>query len=140
MGRNTRIKEIIEKRQKIEKQNVIDTERFYKRQYQLEQEYLRTHRRSILDNPGNIAAVKPVKQKAEVKFDFDKNKPMGMWNYPTLSRAKYKMYGYKTDAEGIRRPISWEETLPVGKRVRMEKRPGVIITGCERIVGGAIQK
>ena len=123
MGKQTEIKKIIKKREIIQKT--------------VEQ---RAKRHSILDNPGNIAAVKPVKQKAEIKMHFDKSIPLGPYNFPTLSWARYKMYGYKTDAAGIKHPIQWEETLPIGKRIRMEKRPGVTITGCERIVGGAIQK
>lgn len=95
---------------------------------------------SILNAPGRIGGVRPIKHKAEIELPFDKTKPLGPYNFPTLSYAEYRIWGYRTDAAGIKHPVSWTERLPVGKRINIEKHKNITITGCTRAVGGPRQK
>lgn len=94
----------------------------------------------ILDNQKIITGVKPpLRNRPDLpSTGLDKSEPLGMYNFPTYSYALYRMYGYRKDAAGLKHPVSWEEKLPMGKRVRFNKDdyPGITITGCERAVGG----
>lgn len=96
----------------------------------------------ILDNPSNIIrGVKPVqKNRPKRHWKFDKSQPLGPYNYPTFSYAVYRIFGYKTDAAGLKHPVSWTERLPMGQRIRFKKDdyPGITITGCKRAIGGPI--
>lgn len=93
----------------------------------------------ILDQMG-ITGMKPVEKNRPTldRLVFDKTKPLGPHNFPVYSYAKYRIYGYKRDAAGMRHPVSWEETLPCGQRIRFNKAdyPGIEITRCERAVSG----
>lgn len=101
----------------------------------------------ILNNQKIITGVKPPKRNRPnltqtddslLQTGLDKSKPLGPYNFPTYSYALYRLYGYRKDAAGLKHPVSWEEKLPTGKRVRFNKDdyPGITITGCERAVGG----
>jgi hypothetical protein len=83
-----------------------------------------------------IRGVKPQKQKPPASNNnFNKKKPLNNRNFPQLSFAKYRFHGYKTDSAGIRHPVSWVETLPAGRRVKLRKKdyPGVTVTRLEPI-------
>ena len=90
----------------------------------------------ILNNPKIITGMKlkPKNRPDLPRFKLDKTKSLGPYNFPVLKYAEYRIYGYKTDAAGIKHPVSWIERLPMGKRIRFEKDkfPGITITGCER--------
>ena len=93
----------------------------------------------MLDNPNIITGVKP-KQKADPPaIPFDKNKPLGPYNFPTYSYAEYRIHGYRLDAAGIRHPVSWTERLPMGRKVTLEHPDDIIITSCERTIFGPRQ-
>ena len=70
------------------------------------------------------------------EFKFDKTQPLCDVNFPKYSFAYYTVYGYKRDAAGIRHPISWQTTLPMGSTTSIPHPDNVIITGCERSIGG----
>lgn len=99
---------------------------------------------TILDNQKIITGVKPpIKNRPNLpRFELQKDKPLGPYNFPQFSYAEYRLYGYKTDAAGIRHPVSWVEKLPMGRRVRFNKDdyPGITVTGCKRAFGGPILK
>ena len=90
----------------------------------------------ILDNPEIITGMKLKKENRPdlPRFALDKTKPLGPYNFPLMKYAEYTIYGYKTDAAGIKHPVSWVENLPIGKRIRFnkDKYPGITITGCKR--------
>ena len=92
----------------------------------------------VLDNPKIITGLKLKKENRPnlPRFELDKTKPLGPYNFPLMKYAKYRLHGYKTDAAGLRRPVSWIENLPIGRRVRFDKDdyPGITITHCERCV------
>jgi hypothetical protein len=92
----------------------------------------------ILDSQKIITGVKPVEKNRPTlpATGLDKSKPLGPYNFPTFSYAMFRIYGYRTDAAGLKHPVQWEEKLPIGQRIRMEKYPGITITRCERAVGG----
>lgn len=91
----------------------------------------------ILNNPKIITGIKPAKKnRPDVLFDFDKSKPLGAYNFPTYSYARFKIKGHKRDAAGIKRPIEWEETLPMGKKINKKYPKGITIESCERIITG----
>jgi hypothetical protein len=46
---------------------------------------------------------------------FDKTQPIGPHNMPLSSRALYKIYGYKIDAAGMKRPYWMEKAIPTGR-------------------------
>ena len=89
-------------------------------------------------------AIKPKLRPELTRFEFDKTKPLGPYNFPQMSYAKYKVFGYTVDAAGIHRPHPpIERMLPMGRRVRLAKKdlpPGFVVTGCQRAVGGPILK
>ena len=90
----------------------------------------------ILDNPEIITGMKlkPKNRPDLPQFKLDKTKPLGPYNFPLMKYAEYRLTGYKTDSAGIRRPVSWIEKLPIGKRIRFakDKYPGITITDCKR--------
>ena len=98
----------------------------------------------ILNNQKLITGIKPQPQNRPdlPRFELQKDKPLGPYNFPMFSYAYYTIYGYKTDAAGLKHPVSWEERLPCGKKIRFNTAdyPGIIITHCKRAVGGPILK
>jgi hypothetical protein len=70
---------------------------------------------------------------------FDKSKPITPINAPTYSWAEYWIFGYTTDAAGIRHPRQFRKMLPCGTSVRLNKKDipdNFTVTGTERAVGG----
>lgn len=92
----------------------------------------------ILDSQKIITGIKlkPENRPDLPQFALDKTKPLGPYNFPVMKYAVYVIHGYKTDSAGIRRPVSWTENLPIGKRIRFakDKYPGITITSCKRSV------
>jgi hypothetical protein len=90
----------------------------------------------ILDNPKIITGMKlkPENRPDLERFELQKDKPLGPYNFPVLKYAEYTIQGYKLDAAGLKHPVEWTERLPVGKRVRLNTAdyPGITITGCKR--------
>lgn len=75
----------------------------------------------ILDN-FNITGVKNIKELPTNRgVQFQKRKPMTVWNHPLTRRTKYKIYGYKIDrSSGIRRPHWLKADFPTGRQITPE--------------------
>ena len=51
-------------------------------------------------------------------FQFQKEKPMTMHNYPLTKKTKYKIYGYRKDGiAGLKKPFWITAEIPTGKKL-----------------------
>ena len=89
----------------------------------------------ILTNPITTLKLKPGNRPDLPRFELQKDKPLGPYNFPMGKFAEFTIHGYKTDAAGIKHPISYKERLPMGRKIRLREHPGITITHCERAIG-----
>jgi len=71
----------------------------------------------ILDTNNIIRGVKTKERPTYRGGSFRKDKPLSEHNFPLSKRTHYKIYGYKKDASGIKRPYWMEKILPTGRKL-----------------------
>ena len=80
----------------------------------------------ILDTNNIIKGVKTKERPTYRGGSFRKDRPLSEHNFPLSKRTHYKIYGYRKDASGIKRPYWMEKILPTGRTLtpRMCKLDG----------------